>query len=146
MQLTNPVAALIKAMGTFSPIHPADFPLSPTNSFLPARPHSLPTCHTFPREGDFTYLGMEAVSLVMLLLYSAWCRVPVSQKKFPSLKCMTMCQIRTHAYQESYVLVQALPWHCPLSWASRFQKLLRLTGMTGRVTRGWGPGLLASRE
>lgn len=56
-----------------------------------------------------------------------------------------MCKIITYDCQESDVLVQTQPWHCPLSWASRFQKFLRLSGRTGKVRRGWGPGL-ASRE
>lgn len=60
--------------------------LSLTFSFVLARTHSLPICHSLLKERDVTYLGMEAVSLVMLLQCDAWCRVQMSEKNSPWLK------------------------------------------------------------
>lgn len=146
MQLLNLVAALIKAKVTFSLLYPAAFHhlqhiFSPCQTPLPSHLLLAPQGRRFhlPRNGS-SFIG-DAVC----------CAVPGAEplchrKKLLSLKCMNMCKICTHAYQESDVLLRAQPWHCPLSKASRFQKLLRLTGRTGRVRRGLGTSLLASKE
>lgn len=85
MQLPKPAAPLIKATGTSSSVYPAAFNHPQYNNFPLSDP--IPISHaTCSPETDFTYLGMEAVSLVMLLLCSAWCRAPVSEKKTPCFK------------------------------------------------------------
>lgn len=146
MQLPNLVAALIKAMGTFSPVNPAALHhLQPTHFSLPD-PAPFPTCHSLPGEGDFTYLGMEAVSLVMLLLCGAWCRSPVSQKKPPCLKMYDHVQ-NTHTCLSGKQRPGAgTALTLPFVPSFTFPKLLRLAGRAGRVRRGWGPGLRASRQ
>lgn len=146
MQLPNPAAALIKATGTFSPANPAAFHHLQHTYFSLPEPTPFPPAARSP--------GKAISPTEEWKQFHWWCcccavrgAEPLChRKKLPALKCTTMCKIRTHAYEESDVLVQAQPWHCPSSWASRFQKLLRVTGRTGRVRRGWGPGLLASRE
>lgn len=145
MQLPNPASALIKATRISSPVHPvASNHPQYNNSSLPGpTPSHQP--HT-PKDRDFTYLGMEAVSLVMLLLCGAWCRAPVSEKKTPCFKIYDHVQ-NTHIWLPGRRCPgTGTAWHCSLSQASRFQKFLRLSGRTGRVRRGSGPDLLASRK